>query len=250
MANKKRKQSFTVMQKKERAKQEKQQQAKKKRMIIAICSLVLAVIIAASTTIITLVLTNSCAYKRTLDIDDHKTYTATMEIKGCGKVTLLLDYTAAPVTVENFVKLANEGFYDGLTFHRVMDDFMIQGGDPKANGSGGNTDAEGNKLEIKGEFAENGHIANKHLKHRKGVISMARSDDPDSASSQFFICNSNSESVKALDGKYAAFGYVIDGLRVIDKVTRKTAPLAGSNGAISDKADQAVITSIRVVENK
>jgi peptidyl-prolyl cis-trans isomerase B (cyclophilin B) len=112
----------------------------------------------------------------------------------------------APITCENFEKLVNDGFYNGLTFHRIVDGFMAQGGDPNGNGTGGSKDT------IKGEFTSNG-VDNK-LSHTRGVISMARSLDPDSASSQFFICYT--DSCKQLDGDYAAFGEVTDGMEVID----------------------------------
>lgn len=113
----------------------------------------------------------------------------------------------APATVANFAKLAGEGFYDGLTFHRVVDGFMAQGGDPEGTGMGGS------KEKIKGEFAANGFTQNT-LSHTRGVISMARSQMPDSASSQFFICYS--DDCRFLDGNYAAFGKVIEGMEVVD----------------------------------
>ena len=119
-------------------------------------------------------------------------------------ITLYPEY--APITCENFEKLVNDGFYNGLTFHRIVDGFMAQGGDPNGNGTGGNKDT------IKGEFTSNG-VENK-LSHTRGVISMARSSDPDSASSQFFICYD--DSCKQLDGNYAAFGEVTDGMEVVD----------------------------------
>ena len=119
-------------------------------------------------------------------------------------ITLYPEY--APITCENFEKLVNDGFYNGLTFHRIVDGFMAQGGDPNDNGTGGSKDT------IKGEFTSNG-VENK-LSHTRGVISMARSSDPDSASSQFFICYD--DSCKQLDGNYAAFGEVTDGMEVVD----------------------------------
>ena len=112
----------------------------------------------------------------------------------------------APITCENFEKLVSDGFYDGLTFHRVMDDFMAQGGDPEGTGMGGSKDT------IKGEFASNG--VENSLSHTRGVVSMARSADPNSASSQFFICYSDSDTF--LDGNYAAFGKVTEGMEVVD----------------------------------
>ncbi len=118
-----------------------------------------------------------------------------------------LDYDAAPISAANFEKLVREGFYDGLTFHRVIPGFMIQGGDPRGNGTGGS------KETIKGEFASNG--VNNPLKHKRGVISMARSMMPDSASSQFFIMH---QDAPHLDGNYAAFGRVVSGIEVVDEI--------------------------------
>ena len=130
-----------------------------------------------------------------------------IEMENGGAITLELYPDAAPVTVENFKKLVSEGFYDGLTFHRVIPGFMIQGGDPLGNGMGG---ADKN---IKGEFRANGH--NNPIKHERGVISMARAFDPNSASSQFFIMHQNAPH---LDGQYAAFGKVTEGIEVVDEI--------------------------------
>ena len=125
-----------------------------------------------------------------------------------GKVIKLeLDETAAPKTVANFNKLVSEGFYDGLSFHRIIPGFMIQGGDPVGNGTGGS------KENIVGEFASNG--VNNPIKHTRGVISMARSMNPNSASSQFFIMHADAPH---LDGNYAAFGHVVEGLEVVDEI--------------------------------
>ena len=124
---------------------------------------------------------------------------------GTIKVTLYPEY--APLTVDNFIKLAKEGFYNGLTFHRIIKGFMIQGGCPKGNGTGGPG------YEIKGEFSANG--VNNPLKHTRGVISMARTMDPNSAGSQFFIMH---EDAPHLDGQYAAFGKVNEGIEVVDAV--------------------------------
>ena len=125
-----------------------------------------------------------------------------------GKVIKLeLDETAAPKTVANFNKLVSEGFYDGLSFHRIIPGFMIQGGDPVGNGTGGS------KENIVGEFASNG--VKNPIKHTRGVISMARAMDPNSASSQFFIMHADAPH---LDGNYAAFGHVVEGLEVVDEI--------------------------------
>ena len=135
-----------------------------------------------------------------------------------------LDEGTAPITVENFIKLAKDGFYDGLTFHRIMDGFMIQGGDPLGNGTGGSKD------NIKGEFSTNG--VNNPISHVKGIISMARANDPDSASSQFFITVADSTF---LDGSYAAFGRVTEGMDVAEKIAKDAKPV-DNNGTIP--ADQ------------
>ncbi len=130
-----------------------------------------------------------------------------IEMDNGGVIEIELDYDAAPISAENFENLVREGFYDGLTFHRVIPGFMIQGGDPRGNGTGGS------KKTIKGEFASNG--VNNPLKHTRGVISMARSMAPDSASSQFFIMH---QDAPHLDGNYAAFGHVVSGMDVVDEI--------------------------------
>ena len=160
--------------------------------------------------------------------------TAVIDIKDYGKITIELDPTAAPITVANFKKLVNEGFYDGLTFHRIIKDFMMQGGDPLGNGTGGSEE------EIKGEFSSNG--VDNPLSHTRGAVSMARSMMPDSASSQFFIVHQDSIY---LDGDYAVFGYVTEDMDVVDKVCNTAKPTDG-NGSIS-ASEQPVITSIKLV---
>ncbi len=132
---------------------------------------------------------------------------AMITMENGGVMTVELDSTAAPITVENFVKLAKEGFYDGLIFHRVIEGFMIQGGDPTGTGMGGPGHT------IKGEFAANG--VKNPLKHTRGVISMARSSSPNSAGSQFFIMHADAPH---LDGQYAAFGKMTDGFEVLDAI--------------------------------
>lgn len=169
-------------------------------------------------------------------------YYVDMIIQDYGTVKLKLDANAAPITVANFVKLVNEGFYNGLTFHRVISGFMIQGGDPKGNGTGGSDE------KIFGEFSANGY--DNPIKHEKGVISMARrGDDYNSATSQFFICNATNSSVSNLDGQYAAFGYVIEGIELIDLITYETAP-GYNNGVITNPANRAVITEMKVVSHE
>lgn len=166
-----------------------------------------------------------------------KTYTAKIEVENYGTITVELYHDIAPVTVDNFVKLAKSGFYDGLTFHRIMEGFMIQGGDPLGNGRGGNTDEYGNKITIKGEFKSNG--VNNTLSHKRGVISMARSADSyNSASSQFFIMQ---QDATYLDGEYAAFGQVISGMDVVDKICADANPVDG-NGTIPSEKQPKIIS--------
>ena len=154
-----------------------------------------------------------------------------IKIKGGGEIKLKLDKKNAPNTVENFQKLAREGFYDGLSFHRVIKGFMIQGGCPDGTGTGGPG------WQIKGEFASNGW--DNPIKHERGVISMARSGQPDSAGSQFFITNGDATF---LDGDYAAFGRVVEGMDVVDRIAQ--GEVAGRDSA----ANPEVIESVRVVE--
>ena len=167
----------------------------------------------------------------------ENTYTAVIEVENYGSITVELDAAAAPETVENFVVLAKDGFYDGLTFHRIMDGFMIQGGDPNGNGTGGSGTT------IKGEFQSNG--VENPLSHTRGAISMARSNDPDSASSQFFIVHEDSTY---LDGDYAVFGYVTDGMDVVDAICADAKP-TDRNGSIA-KNEQPVISSVVVEKSE
>lgn len=176
------------------------------------------------------------------DPDDIKslgytvTHYATIKIKDYGEIKLELYGYEAPITVENFVNLANSGFYDGLVFHRIMSDFMIQGGGFNKDGS------EKDAPSIKGEFYENGII--NQIEHVRGVISMARTDVMDSASSQFFIMHKTSPH---LDGSYAAFGKVIKGMYVVDEICDSVKQ--GYNGAVALK-DRPVIESITIEEVK
>lgn len=156
-------------------------------------------------------------------------------VKDKGVIAVELDADTAPITVTNFVELANSGFYNGLTFHRIIEGFMIQGGDPKGDGTGGSD------KKIKGEFAANG-IKN-DISHERGVISMARSSAYDSASSQFFIMHKTSTH---LDGQYAAFGHVTSGMDIVDDLAENT-PVSDSNGTVL-KANQPVIESIKVID--
>lgn len=159
-----------------------------------------------------------------------------IDVKDYGTITLELDADAAPITVANFLKLANEGFYNGLTFHRIMSGFMMQGGDPEGTGFGGSDET------IKGEFSANG--VNNPLSHTRGAISMARNGlSMDSASSQFFIVHQDSTF---LDGQYACFGYVTDGMDVVDAICKDARP-TDDNGTIP-AAEQPVITEVRVID--
>lgn len=165
----------------------------------------------------------------------QKVRLAEITVKDYGTIKLELDEGTAPITVANFVKLAKDGFYDGLTFHRIMDGFMIQGGDPRGNGTGGSDE------KIKGEFKNNG--VDNPISHVKGVISMARSNDPDSASSQFFITVADATF---LDGSYAAFGRVTEGMEIAEKIAKDAKPV-DNNGTIP--ADQQpVIEHIVIVD--
>lgn len=160
-------------------------------------------------------------------------YTAVIDIADYGAITLELDGDSAPLTVANFVKLAKDGFYDGLTFHRIMDGFMMQGGDPNGNGTGGSDET------IPGKFSANG--CDNPISHTRGTISMARAQDPNSASSQFFICQADSTF---LDGSYAAFGRVTDGMDVVDAICADAQP-TDDNGTIPPEA-QPVINSVTI----
>lgn len=158
-----------------------------------------------------------------------------INMKDLGTIEVELDADQAPITVTNFVNLAQDGFYDGLTFHRIIEGFMMQGGDPNGNGSGGS------EQEIKGEFSQNG--VNNTLSHTRGAISMARTTIPDSASSQFFIMHQDGT---ALDGQYACFGYVTSGMEIVDEIC-ENAVVTDNNGTVPAEY-QPVIESIEVVD--
>jgi peptidyl-prolyl cis-trans isomerase B (cyclophilin B) len=163
------------------------------------------------------------------------TYYADIVIKDYGTITVKLDQSAAPVTVENFVKLARQGYYNGLTFHRIIEGFMMQGGAPTGNKKQADS--------IVGEFSTNGY--ENPLKHTRGAISMARTNNPNSASSQFFIVHKDYPS---LDGKYACFGYVTEGIEIVDRICEESQPTDG-NGSIA-KDQQPVIETINIREIK
>ena len=163
------------------------------------------------------------------------THHAEIIVKDYGTIDVELDADTAPITVTNFVKLAQEGFYDGLTFHRIMDGFMIQGGDPNGNGTGGSDE------NIKGEFSNNG--VENDISHTRGTISMARANDPDSGSSQFFIVQSDSTF---LDGDYAGFGHVTSGMDIVDKICKDAKP-TDNNGTIPAD-EQPVIETVKITD--
>lgn len=160
---------------------------------------------------------------------------AEIVIKDYGTIALELDADVAPITVENFAQLVNEGFYNELTFHRIISGFMIQGGDPQGTGMGGSD------KEIKGEFAANG--VKNNISHTRGVISMARATAYDSASSQFFIVHQDS---KFLDGNYAGFGRVTSGIEIVDKICADT-KVEDNNGTVL-KANQPIIEKITMID--
>ena len=156
-------------------------------------------------------------------------------IENYGTISAELDADMAPITVTNFINLVNEGFYNGLTFHRIIDGFMIQGGDPLGNGTGGS------KTNIKGEFKNNG--VQNDISHLRGTLSMARSNMPNSASSQFFIVHEDSTF---LDKQYAGFGKVTKGLEIVDKICEDT-KVQDSNGTVL-KENQPKITEIKIIK--
>ncbi len=169
------------------------------------------------------------------DVYASGTHHATIEVADYGTIELALNANVAPITVSNFCNLANQGFYDGLTFHRIISGFMIQGGDPNGDGTGGSSQ------NIKGEFSKNG--VENPISHVRGTISMARSSAYDSGSSQFFIMHKTTTS---LDGQYAAFGSVTSGIEVVDAICEKV-QVEDSNGTVA-AANQPVITKITVVD--
>lgn len=184
-------------------------------------------------------LVSACGTKQKEDVIEENLLSGKHHIeivvKDMGNILVELDADEAPITVTNFVKLAKEGFYDGLTFHRVINGFMIQGGDPLGNGTGGSG------TNIKGEFSKNG--VENTLMHTRGVISMAHARDYDSASSQFFIMH---QDAPHLDGEFAAFGYVQEGMDIVDKIAQET-PVIDDNGSVS-KDKQPVIETIKFID--
>ena len=213
--------------KKQRA---KQAAAKRRRR-----NMITAVIAAAAVLVVVLAVVLASG-KKGSGAQDGAVHHVEIEVENYGTIAVELDGETAPITVDNFLKLAKSGFYDGLTFHRIMDGFMIQGGDPRGDGTGGAEET------IKGEFSANG--VENDISHVRGVISMARNGyDMDSASSQFFIVQSDSTF---LDGQYAAFGHVTSGMEIVDQICAD-APVTDNNGTVKPE-NQPVITAIRVVD--
>lgn len=163
------------------------------------------------------------------------THHVEIAVEDYGTIKAELDGDTAPISVGNFIGLAEDGFYDGLTFHRIIDGFMIQGGDPNGDGTGGAANT------IKGEFANNG--VENDIAHVRGTISMARPNDYDGASSQFFIVHQDSPH---LNGDYAAFGHVTEGMDIVDDICNNT-PSDPVSGAVAPD-DQPIIESIKVVD--
>lgn len=221
-----------------------QKSDKKKALIVTAC----AVVVFVSVIIVFAITSNKPANNQAANTDlastsatigteqAKGTHHAEIDIKDYGVIKVELNGDVAPITVANFINLAKSRFYDGLTFHRIIDGFMMQGGDPLGNGTGGSDN------EIKGEFSNNG--VENNLSHTRGAISMARNSvSMDSASSQFFIVQSDSTF---LDGDYACFGYVTDGMDIVDKIC-SDAVTTDSNGSV-DAENQPVINSITITD--
>ncbi len=231
----------------QRLKEKKQKRITKIAIAVGVCLCLAAVIYALTRPGMTLtsgtatgdigkttVESNKTVNTEELSIDMALAYYADIEIENYGTITVKLDQTAAPITVDNFVTLAESGFYDGLTFHRIMEGFMMQGGDPNGNGTGGAD------KKIPGEFIANGY--SNTLSHTRGAISMARANPYDSASSQFFIVHQDCGD--SLDGLYAVFGYVTEGMDIVDAVCSDSKPV-DNNGTIPAD-EQPVIKSITI----
>ena len=190
-------------------------------------ALVLAIIMICSALLLT-----GCG--KTLDLPDQKE----AAVQSGNTIILTLHPDQAPITCDNFEKLVNEGFYNGLSFHRVVDDFMAQGGDPKGDGTGGSSET------IKGEFKANG--VNNELSHQRGIVSMARSMDYDSASSQFFICF-NGQYASTLDGNYAAFANVTEGMEIVDDFTKVDRDM-NSSGEVAIPKTPIIMEKVEMIE--
>ena len=202
----------------------------KKMRILYLCVAAVAVLVV----VLGVALNREKPEEGAMAADPIGTYYAAIEIADYGTIELELYGDVAPVSVGNFVKLAESGYYNGLTFHRIIEDFMMQGGDIDGDGY-----PNGDVDPIVGEFSANGYAND--ISHERGVISMARTNVPNSASSQFFICQADSPH---LDGQYAAFGKVVSGMEVVDAVCAAAEPL-DNNGTIAPEA-QPVMTSVTV----
>ncbi len=202
----------------------------KKSVLIKIISLALSFVLVFSLA--------GCAGDKDDSNKDHSFVKVTMESGDSFIMELMPEY--APKTVENFLDLVNKGFYDGLTFHRVFEGFMAQGGDPKGDGTGDS----GKDLE--GEFLENGFSQNT-LSHDRGVVSMARANDPNSASCQFFICYSG-DYKSSLDGKYAAFGKVIEGMEVVDSFLEVEMLYSSTDNNFTKPSKPIVMKKVEVID--
>ena len=212
--------------------------AAKKRKLLLLAAIAAVVVVAVLAVVFVPKLGKSTAKSAdqltTFDsFEAGYTYYADIDIKDYGMITFRLETEKAPISAANFVSLATSGFYNGLTFHRIIEDFMMQGGDPKGNGTGGSD------KNIKGEFKANGYDTG--LSHTRGAVSMARSSAYDSASSQFFIVHKDSTF---LDGNYAVFGYVTEGMDIVDKICTDAKP-TDSNGTIP-AASQPVMNSVTI----
>ena len=243
----KRKNSNYVTEKRTQARLEAERNAKIKHRNKIIAYSVISVLIVAALVLgiwLAVTLINKADREHNPNLDFKPTHHASIEIEGYGTLHVELYGNEAPKTVENFVNLANKGFYNGLTFHRVMESFMIQGGCPEGTGLGGNTDADGKEINIKGEFSANG--VKNNIKHIRGTISMARNGyDYNSASSQFFIVQeTSSNNSVSLDGNYAAFGMVTDGMDIVDKIVKDMKDKGYTEAVAKD--DQPVIKSISI----
>lgn len=206
----------------------------KKQITFILCSL-LSVLLLCSCGIADSASSESLAQSTSEPVLLSGLHHVEIAIENYGTIALELDADIAPITVTNFLQLAEEGFYDGLTFHRIINGFMMQGGDPRGDGTGGSENT------IKGEFSSNG--VENSISHVRGVISMARSRLADSASSQFFIVHQDSTF---LDGDYAAFGHVTQGIEIVDAIC-ENAVVEDNNGSVKP-ANQPVITSVTVVD--
>ena len=225
------------------------------RKTVVIISAIVAVVLIAAVIILAVNLTSNNSSTTSTNTDSsttsvtsentqNKTYDPEtisgmhhieIDMKDYGVIKVELNADVAPISVANFMNLSDQGFYDGLTLHRIISGFMMQGGDPLGNGTGGSEET------IKGEFSSNG--VENNLSHTRGAISMARSTDMDSASSQFFIVHQDSTY---LDGSYACFGYVTEGIEIVDEICENT-PVTDSNGTV-ESANQPIINSIKVID--